>query len=258
MAQLVGGTYIGGAGGIPFNGPPGLRASTRSARTSSRSKVLRACSWLRALREDMTSTLTFYGQPGDEVYLRMSRQTAFRDMPSWKGVLLTNNPHPEYIAIIGTIPASGVLSTTLDVPDMGVGVSAQSLFLQAQFKNTDGAIWLGELRGGDGARLGLLIPRCFRAHVSPRGFQAPGHSVRGIAGLVESALGALGDGGTRPRPPVRDARVRDRRPGSAGLRSARERGDRDARAALSGRRATHRRGLGIPVRPCARSRARRR
>jgi hypothetical protein len=143
-AQLVGGSFTGGAGGVPlFGGDTGAAGGGVSGihvtTLAGPPRVLSAPSVARA---STSIPLSFYGQPGDEVYLRIARQTGFHFIAQWNGVLITHNPHPEYVAILGTIPASGVLSTAFDVGALPSGVDAQSLFLQAQMKNPQGTTWL--------------------------------------------------------------------------------------------------------------------
>jgi hypothetical protein len=103
---------------------------------------------------ELTATpVTFTGQPGEHVYLRMADATGFRPIASSKGVILTHSvgasfapPHSgamhqtAYAADLGVIPASGVLNTTLQFPDVA---SARSYHLQAFSIDSTGHSKLG-------------------------------------------------------------------------------------------------------------------
>jgi hypothetical protein len=90
--------------------------------------------------------ITVQGQPGDAVYLFMTRATSFSVLPSWHGVLLTqNSPAPTRTMILGTIPGSGVLNVSLAVPDLGASVAARDAFLQVYRCDATGTITLGSL-----------------------------------------------------------------------------------------------------------------
>jgi hypothetical protein len=143
-AQIVGGSFTGGAGGVPlFGGPNGAagfdQAGSGIFTLEGPPRVFVAPA---IAREFTTVPLTFFGQPGDEVFLHITRQPGFRVLPLFHGVRLTKSPHPEYVAVVGTIPASGELDTSFTMPDLGVGVDAQTFFLQAQLMNTAHATWL--------------------------------------------------------------------------------------------------------------------
>ena len=83
------------------------------------------------LREGELATATVRGRPGDDVYLYFGTETVFRPLTAWHGVLLTRAPRPWFVGILGTIPASGVLSGGFQVPDLDPSMTARTWYVQA-------------------------------------------------------------------------------------------------------------------------------
>lgn len=113
---------------VPIEGP-GVVTSTLLPR------------FLRAtipVRENQASTLTFTGSPGDTVTLIVGTQPRWEDQRGFTGIRLVRREHPELVQQIGTIPASGVLTTTWTVPDLGPGVQSVTTFLQAIYTTPSG------------------------------------------------------------------------------------------------------------------------
>jgi hypothetical protein len=146
LAQLLDCTAVGGHGGhncgldpyapngngINGDSPPFVFTGTRLAFSAP-----------SPMRESTATPVSFTGQPGEHVYLRMADETGFRPIASSKGVQLTHSAvahQPVYAADFGVIPASGVLNTTLQFPDVA---SARSYQLQAFSIDSDGHTKLG-------------------------------------------------------------------------------------------------------------------
>jgi hypothetical protein len=151
LAQIVEDVCAGGAAGVGIYCTPTLFPAGRgvgiggagSPFTFSTSKVVLGAPVV--LREMNVLPITVRGQPGDHAYLFVSRGTAFNAIPSWHGVVLTQNANPPRSVILGTIPASGVLNANLTIPDLGPGVLARDLFLQAYRLDAAGSATLGNL-----------------------------------------------------------------------------------------------------------------
>jgi hypothetical protein len=142
-AQLVGGVYGGGTGGIPFNGPQGVHGG---ATTGPNTFVLQGPERVMAApavaREGTPIPITIHGVPGDQVSIRFSYATGFRPITAWKGVLITLRNGMTPVLLVGTLPASGTLTTSIPAPAVDASVGASTLFLQAQITNPQGT-WLG-------------------------------------------------------------------------------------------------------------------
>lgn len=150
-AQFVACSFAGGAPGVglfctPVGYPPGPGLATHgtgSMFTFNTTKVVLGAPTV--MRESSSLPITVAGHPGDRAYLFVSRGTSFNALPSWRGVLLTQNATPPRTMILGTIPPSGVLSASLAIPDLGPGVAARDTFLQAYRSDANGSITLGNL-----------------------------------------------------------------------------------------------------------------
>ncbi|HKB16515.1 MAG TPA: hypothetical protein VKF62_10635, partial [Planctomycetota bacterium] len=82
------------------------------------------------VRELQSVVLTFAGPPGDLLVLLFSPAYIPLFLPSCSGTLLPASP----LAIFqGAVPASGVLTVTVPVPELGVGFEGAILFTQANF-----------------------------------------------------------------------------------------------------------------------------
>src|SRR5678810_417015 len=95
------------------------------------------------VREVASFPVTVQGRPGDRVYLYLSSDTSFRYLPSARGVFLTQPSTPS--VFLGTIGASGILSTTMSFPDLGPGVDSQNDYLQAAVQDATGSWTLTDL-----------------------------------------------------------------------------------------------------------------
>ena len=96
----------------------------------------------RVPRENASVSLWFLGQPGDEVYLYVSRRTSRRFIPAYHGVLLPQLPQAP--VLLGTIPTNQVsLIVPYSFPDLGPGVESRVYYLQAIHRDTHGQWFLG-------------------------------------------------------------------------------------------------------------------
>jgi hypothetical protein len=147
LAQLLDCTTVGGHGG--HNCGTGSQYAQDGYGTSGNSTPFvftgthLAFSAPSPMRESTATPVTFTGQPGEHVYLRMADETGFRPIASSKGVMLTHSAATHlavYAADFGVIPASGVLNTTLQFSDVA---SARSYCLQAFSIDSDGHSKLG-------------------------------------------------------------------------------------------------------------------
>jgi hypothetical protein len=134
---------VGGAGGPGFwkgNGAPGqpglpLAALGQTTATDLPGPVLRLNAgglW----RPGTPETLTLIGNPGDYAVLTLSPKADFRPVASKQGVLLLGGKPS--LKPLGTIPASGVLSVTLDGFALPAGWDGRTLELQAWAVAPDG------------------------------------------------------------------------------------------------------------------------
>ena len=143
-AQHVGGILAGGEGGAPPFGPRGEDGlPTVGPNVFALEGPPRVLVAPHVAREGASYPLRFEGVPGDRVYLRISRETGFLHLNPWKGVLLTQDPRPAFVLVVGTIPASGVLVVNGTAPDVPAALEATTYFLQAQFRSASGGTWLG-------------------------------------------------------------------------------------------------------------------
>ena len=98
----------------------------------------RSLSMANPQREQAAFDIRIRGAPRDDVYLFSSAETDFRVVPGYRGVQLTQQPGPA--TFLGVIPESGVLSTTLSIPDLGPGVQSRIDYFQAAHHDTQG-VW---------------------------------------------------------------------------------------------------------------------
>lgn len=130
-------SFLGGAGGVflphgtacddgpPTLGPVDLRSYSGPVRNVFVERVA---------REGETVTLTFFGQPGDEVELLVGRGTAHRFGPALRGTTLVSGGGPGKPLAresLGTIPGSGQLVVQRTLGALAAGDEARTLFLQA-------------------------------------------------------------------------------------------------------------------------------
>lgn len=90
-------------------------------------------------RESAPFTVTFDGEPGDSVVLRMTERTRFRFDVGARGVELVRRARaPEVMLQVGTLGPTGTRTETWSSPDLGAGVEARLLHLQAIFTDASG------------------------------------------------------------------------------------------------------------------------
>lgn len=82
-------------------------------------------------REGQTVTLTFLGQPGDRVELISSARPGFQYLTSARGVVLVQRTRSQPVMKVGTLGASGTLTTTFSVGELGSGVESRTTWFQA-------------------------------------------------------------------------------------------------------------------------------
>ncbi|MFN0243154.1 MAG: hypothetical protein ACKVWV_09715 [Planctomycetota bacterium] len=91
------------------------------------------------VREGDLLSLTFHGTPGDRVTLLVGLDARAQTWtPTWHAPLLVQAPGSKAKSIrpIGVVPVSGVLEVSLPVADLGFGIDARTLHLQALFRTS--------------------------------------------------------------------------------------------------------------------------
>ncbi|MFO1011818.1 MAG: hypothetical protein U1F29_17280 [Planctomycetota bacterium] len=145
-AQLVACSTVAGAGGTPNSGPcacgiggnfcfPGFPAGVAGAASVGAVNVVagsaRRLTASNVAREGQTVTLTFLGQPGDRVELISSARPGFQYLTSARGVVLVQRTRSQPVMKVGTLGASGTLTTTFSVGELGSGVESRTTWFQA-------------------------------------------------------------------------------------------------------------------------------
>lgn len=93
------------------------------------------------LRVGTKALLQLSGSPGERALVAISPGAAWVDRIPWQaGPWLGRGP--THVAFLGTIPGSGVLTRTINVPPIGGGFDSQTHFLQGIFAS-NGTSWLG-------------------------------------------------------------------------------------------------------------------
>ncbi|MBK7644463.1 MAG: hypothetical protein IPJ19_15705 [Planctomycetes bacterium] len=139
---IAGGT--GGAGGTPdatCGAPGGMHAAAGVAIDGTvqlPAGLARSLECASVLRESNTLSLEVRGTPGDLVLLAQSPYGGWSD-PAGLGPLLVGQPARR--TALGTIPASGVLHADLPISELGAGVDARTLELQAICRDAGGQAW---------------------------------------------------------------------------------------------------------------------
>ncbi len=134
VTTLAGQQYCGGIRPAPIDG---LVAHTMLAGSG------RELEAPRVAREGTSWTITLRGAPGDEVELFFGERTSFDYLPTSRGVLVARTRRPQPVLLAGTLPGSGVLTVNVPVNDLGAGVLARTLFVQALHHDTSGTPTLG-------------------------------------------------------------------------------------------------------------------
>lgn len=96
----------------------------------------------RVLREGSQMRLEFTGQPGDVVELTFAESGRFLSSPALRGVSLLRTSKPAPVLQAGVVDATGSLHVTWPIDDLGPGVQARRLFLQAAFRDANGVTTL--------------------------------------------------------------------------------------------------------------------
>lgn len=105
--------------------------------------ISRRATATRVAREQQPARIDFFGQPGDQVLLTVAEAGRFVYVEPQRGVRLLRTRAPTPVQIVGTIGASGTLSSAWIVPELGAGVQARRFLLQAQFVDASGQATLG-------------------------------------------------------------------------------------------------------------------
>ena len=82
-------------------------------------------------------------QPGDQVFLCVSRQTAFQFVPNQSGVRTNPVSPPPIVIDLGTMPGGGTLNTTIPSYDLGGNVESRAYFFLSVHKLPNGQRILG-------------------------------------------------------------------------------------------------------------------
>jgi hypothetical protein len=122
-----------GADGVPIHAYAGIVHQLSGAH--------RRLSMPTVARESTSVPLTFTGVPGDRAYLTVWGNSGHTFRPSMNGVLLASPPELRRM-FLGVVPASGVLQSHIFLPDLGIGVEEQTLFLQGYSRAATGEMTL--------------------------------------------------------------------------------------------------------------------
>jgi hypothetical protein len=96
------------------------------------------------VRELASYTLTFQGQPGDQVGVFFAPRTSFDYISALRGVKMVATDHPPMLAAwLGIADATGSLSVQYSFPDLGPGVQSTEYYLQAIVQTASGTKLLG-------------------------------------------------------------------------------------------------------------------
>jgi hypothetical protein len=99
------------------------------------------------LREKTSASLKVHGLPGDTVRLASTIGTQFAFDPASFGLqVFEPTALSAYLRALGTIDASGELGYKLELPDLGPGIAARTLYMQAIFRDQTGLQFLGTPR----------------------------------------------------------------------------------------------------------------
>jgi hypothetical protein len=138
-------TLLGGAAGMPgfgglgsgSPGSAGLPIDTFSGSASTSTDPARRMEGPSLAREAESVTLVFHGAPGDEVYLKNDRVFSPPSAPGWMNRLMLAHIH------LGTIPASGTLSWTFTVGEIGGAIQSRTVLTRPTFVDANGTEFQG-------------------------------------------------------------------------------------------------------------------
>ncbi len=135
--DACGGGSADGAPGPPFIGVPPtfLSGIARTSNWTSRW-------WDPSSNGGAVVEVELSGAPGDEVFLAWSDQATFNPEPALRGVRLPDMPTIE-MTPFAVLPASGQLTTTLELLGPDPGEPAVDRFVQAYFIDSNGSLALG-------------------------------------------------------------------------------------------------------------------
>jgi hypothetical protein len=96
----------------------------------------------RVTREGHVARIEVTGVPGDRVELTFAERGRFAPTDAQRGVHLVARRTPHPVLLAGTIPASGTLTVGWPVGELGGGVAARRLFVQASCVDAAGVTTL--------------------------------------------------------------------------------------------------------------------
>jgi hypothetical protein len=97
------------------------------------------------IRELQPVPVTVHGVPGDRAYAALTPQTGFQHQYVFHGVLLISGPILRF-KLLGTLPPSGTLQTSLLFPELGPGVQNVTWHAQGVFIDTGAGRNLADYR----------------------------------------------------------------------------------------------------------------
>jgi hypothetical protein len=141
--QHIGCTFLGGAGGSGV--PPGAGGwAIRGSGIVFEFLVPSATLTMpRVVREGTTLALTAHGAPGALAALRIARLPSFIPIPSQRGVALVRQPTLPLTMLLGTLSASGMLSTSIPVTQLPSGIDSGTYYFQLAVHDATTGITLG-------------------------------------------------------------------------------------------------------------------
>lgn len=147
LARFLDDVFEGGAGGDHPCGSPGTTAMSAPFASGATTAMLPGTKRLllspTPVRDATTTSLTFRGEPGDQVFLLGSRDSAHAWTPALGGVVLVGAPFTLQLDL-GVLPASGVLTWPMPIPDAWAPAGGASiLHIQPVFVAASGELHLG-------------------------------------------------------------------------------------------------------------------
>jgi len=152
-AQLQAGSRQGGAGGIGGqgyacpsgpNGVPGVAIQLLAGSAATSPTPARSLLALNPARESSSVPLTIRGVPGDRVWMLQSLQTHHSGATPFEGRQLVSGGIVSRSSMLGVLPASGQLASTLALGALPLGVETRVLQLQLlAFDTASAGVWGG-------------------------------------------------------------------------------------------------------------------